>query len=269
VFCAPVGKQERVMSKKKILLLGGTTEAREIAEVLATRPSFEAVMSLAGATTIPGQYALPLRIGGFGGSEGLALFLRENKVDLLVNATHPYANQMWLNAIQASRLAQVPLVVFHRPEWVPTEADRWSYARDIGSAVSKLKRMRARNIFLPLGRKELVKFEAVPKHRYLIRAIEVFDPPLKLPHVTYLKARPPFDKAAEIALMKRHRIDLMIVKNSGGSASYAKMVAARELGIDTIVVRRPYAPGVQHCRNVAETLAAIVEALGHDAKRVA
>lgn len=257
------------MSKKKILLLGGTTEAREISEVLAKCANSEAVMSLAGATSIPGAYPLPLRIGGFGGAEGLSRYLVENQIDLLVNATHPYANRMWQNAIDAARQAGVPLVIFHRPEWAPTAADRWSYARDVDAVVSKLRRVRARNVFLPLGRKELIKFEAVPKHRYLIRAIETFDPPLDLPHVTYVKARPPFDKVAEIALMKRHKIDLMVVKNSGGSASYAKMIAARELGIDTMVIRRPYMPGVQHCRNVAETLAAVIEALGHDEKRVA
>jgi precorrin-6A/cobalt-precorrin-6A reductase len=193
-------------------------------------------MSLAGRTTFPAAFPIPVRTGGFGGAEGLASFLRENGFDLIINATHPYATQMWRNAIDAARLADVPLVAFHRPPWTPTTADKWTQVDGVARAITVLGRRKARNVFLPLGHKELIKFEAVPRHRYLIRAIETFDPPLNLPKASYLKARPPFDKASEIELLKKHSIDVMIVKNSGGSASYAKIVAARELGIEVIVI---------------------------------
>lgn len=257
------------MSKPNILLLGGTTEAREIAEMLAQCPNMNATLSLAGATTVPGRYALPTRVGGFGGIEGLRSYLIDKRINLLVNATHPYADRMWVNAITAAEQAGVPLVVFHRPEWTPVEGDCWSYSNNVDAAVKKLRRMRVRKVFLPLGRKELAKFEAAPKHRYLIRAIEAFETPLKLPNATYLKARPPFTKAAEIALMRKHEIDLMIIKNSGGSATYAKIAAARELGIETIVIRRPHEADVPHCRTVAQTMSSIAEQLGHVKKRVA
>lgn len=255
--------------RHKILLLGGTTEAREIAEVLAACTESEALMSLAGRTTFPAAFPIPVRTGGFGGAEGLASFLRENGFDLIINATHPYATQMWRNAIDAARLADVPLVAFHRPPWTPTTADKWTQVDGVAGAITVLGRRKARNVFLPLGHKELIKFEAVPRHRYLIRAIETFDPPLNLPKASYLKARPPFDKASEIELLKKHSIDVMIVKNSGGSASYAKIVAARELGIEVIVIRRPFVPEIDYARNVADTVRSVVHALDLRAKRVA
>lgn len=253
----------------KILLLGGTTEAREIAEVLARCPQSETIVSLAGATTAPARYPLPTRIGGFGGVEGLRRYLIENNIDLLVNATHPYADQMWRNAMEATKLAGVPMIVFHRPEWKPVEGDRWTHVRNVDSAVARLGRTRARNVFLPLGRKEIFKFEAAPKHNYLIRSIDALDRPIDLPNVNYLRERPPFAKATEIALMKHHRINLVVAKNSGGSASYAKIAAARELGIETILIRRPYDVPFPHCRSVAETLAAIIAHAHHTEKRVA
>lgn len=254
---------------KKILLLGGTTEAREIAGQLAQIPNVEALVSLAGVTSNPGHYALPTRIGGFGGVEGLHRYLSDNRIDLLVVALHPYADRMWRNAVEAAKQAGVAMVVHHRAPWMPLEGDHWSLVHDIDAAVARLKRTRRSNVFLPLGRKEIAKFEAAPKHSYLVRAIETIDPPLDLPNVTVLQARPPFTKDAEIALMKERRIDLMIVKNSGGSANYAKIEAARELGVEVIVVRRPYMPGVPHQLTVAETMAAIGGRLGHEKKRVA
>ncbi|MGE3366415.1 MAG: cobalt-precorrin-6A reductase [Rhizobiaceae bacterium] len=259
-----------ITSKRhKILLLGGTTEAREIAEVLASCAESEALMSLAGRTSFPAAFPTPVRIGGFGGAEGLASFLRENAFDLLINATHPYADQMWRNAIEAAKLADVPLVAFHRPAWTPVAGDKWTEVDGVAGAIAMLGRRKARNVFLPLGHKELVKFEAVPRHRYLIRAIESFDPPLNLPKASYLKARPPFDKASERELLKSQQIDVMIVKNSGGSASYPKIVAARELGIEVIVIDRPFVPDIDHARSVAEVMRATVHALGLRAKRVA
>jgi precorrin-6A/cobalt-precorrin-6A reductase len=255
--------------RHKILLLGGTTEAREIADVLAKCTESDAMISLAGRTSIHAKFQIPVRIGGFGGAEGLAVFLRENAFDLLINATHPYADQMWRNAIDAARLADVPLVAFHRPPWTPTMGDRWTQVDGVAGAIATLGRRKARNVFLPLGHKELVKFEAVPRHRYLIRAIETFDPPLKLPKASYIKARPPFDKASELELLKKHEIDVMIVKNSGGSVSYAKIVAARELGIEVIVISRPFVPEIEHARNIADVVSGTVHALDLRAKRVA
>jgi len=255
--------------RHKILLLGGTTEAREIADVLAHCTESDAMISLAGRTSRPATFPIPVRIGGFGGIDGLASFLRENAFDLLINATHPYADRMWRNAIEAAKLANIPMVALHRPPWAPSDNDKWIQVESVAGAIAALGRRKARNVFLPLGHKELIKFESVPRHRYLIRAIETFDPPLNLPKASYIKARPPFDKASELELLKKHKIDVMIVKNSGGSASYAKIVAARELGIEVIVIGRPFVPDIDHARSVAEVVQAAVHALGLPAKRVA
>jgi len=255
--------------RHKILLLGGTTEAREIAEVLATFSECDALMSLAGRTSFPASFAIPVRVGGYGGVEGLASFLRENAFDLLINATHPYADKMWQNAIDAAKLADVPLVAFHRPAWTPVAADKWTQVEGVDGAIAVLGRRKARNVFLPLGQKELIKFEAVPRHRYLIRAVESFDPPLNLPKASYIKARPPFDKASERELLTRHNIDVMIVKNSGGNASYAKIVAARDLGIEVIVLSRPFVPAIDHARNVADVVRATAQTLDLRTNRVA
>lgn len=255
--------------RKKILLLGGTIGSRQIAEALSNTIDADAIVSLAGATTSRQDYALPMRIGGFGGVEGLRRYLVENRIDLLVDATHPYAAQMSRNAAAASSQAGVPLIVFDRPGWEPVEGDQWTPVRDIEAVLRRLDRLRPRNIFLPLGRKELPRFEAVPKHNYLIRSIEIFDPPLNLPHVSYIRTRPPYEKADEIDLMKRHRIDLMIVKNSGGTLIYGKMVAARELGIPILMIRRPETSHTAPCKSVAETVSAISDFLRHEANLVA
>jgi precorrin-6A/cobalt-precorrin-6A reductase len=236
---------------------------------LAQISGIDALASLAGATSSPSQYALPMRIGGFGGVEGLSSYLIENRIDLLVVALHPYADRMWQNALEAARQTGVAMVVNHRAPWKPIDGDRWSSARDIQAAVARLQRRRSSNVFLPLGRKEISKFEAAPKHNYLVRAIEKIQPPLDLPNVTCLLARPPFSKEAEIALMLQHRVDLMIVKNSGGVDTYAKMEAARELGVETIIIRRPYSVSVAHHDTVDETMSAIVAKLDHDTKRFA
>lgn len=247
----------------KILLLGGTTGAREIAEVLSACPQSETIASLAGVTTDRIPYPLPTRIGGFGGEDGLHHYLLENRIDLVVDATHPYAAQMSTNAYKATRRAGVPLIALNRPEWIAEPGDNWTHVRDFDAVVNRLKRLGARKVFLPLGRKEVARFEAAPRHNYLIRAIERTDQPLNLPNATYYRARPPFDKAGEIELMRRFGIELMIVKNSGGSATYAKILAARELGIPVWVIKRPHWPGTLHYKTVAETLAAIVETAHH------
>lgn len=253
---------------KKILLLGGTTEAREISEVLANCDDTDAVISLAGRTSTPPAFMIPLRVGGFGGIDGLASYLQDNGVDLLINATHPYANQIAFNAVAASKKAGVPLISIRRPAWTPAKGDRWTMVEDGPAIIRALGRRKARNVFLPLGQKELHHFEAAPRHNYLIRTVEPVGGPLKLPKAKFIQERPPFTKASEIELMTRHKIDVMVMKNSGGSASYPKILAARELGIEVIVLERPKLPDVPVCRSVAEVVMSVHE-LGLRVKRVA
>ncbi len=225
----------------RVLILGGTTEARLLGERLARRGSLDVTISLAGRTASPVPHAVPVRIGGFGGAEGLAAHLTAEHVDALIDATHPYAAVISANAAEAARSTGVPFLVLHRPPWNAVAGDRWTEVDDTSAAVRAIGQ-HSRNVFVALGRNELAPLADAPEHNYLIRSVDPIDPPLPLPSVTYVTARGPFREADDRALMTAHDIGAVISKNSGGSAAYGKIAAARALGIDVIMVRRPPPP---------------------------
>ncbi|ESY10454.1 cobalt-precorrin-6x reductase [Mesorhizobium sp. LNJC386A00] len=243
------------MLMKKILILGGTTEARQLAEKLVE--DFRVTLSLAGRTESPVAQGVPVRSGGFGGADGLAAYLREAGIDLLIDATHPYAAQISANAAQASRLTGVPILALRRPGWKPVDGDRWTQVDTTGDAVHALGST-PRRAFLALGRQEVAAFEAAPQHHYLIRSVDPVEPKLAVPDATYLLARGPFREADERALLEEHRIDGVVSKNSGGEATYGKIAAARALGIEVVMVRRPILPEVPSAETV-EALAAMID----------
>jgi precorrin-6A/cobalt-precorrin-6A reductase len=222
----------------RILILGGTTEARELAERLAKHAEHEVVVSLAGRTKFPAQQPARLRSGGFGGVSGLADYLVTEKIDALIDATHPYADVISANAGVAARQTAVPFVALRRPPWPAVSGDRWKEVADIGAAMRALAD-RPRRIFVTLGRSELSPLADTPQHFYLIRSVDPVEPPLPLPRAAYVTARGPFSEADDRALMRLHGIDAVIAKNSGGTASYGKIAAARSLGIEVIMLRRP------------------------------
>ncbi|MGE6741085.1 cobalt-precorrin-6A reductase [Allorhizobium pseudoryzae] len=226
-----------------ILILGGTTEARQLAERLGETGRFRLELSLAGRTKAPVRQPVPLRIGGFGGAEGLGRYLTEHGFDLLVDATHPYAAKISANAARAADLTGIPLVTLRRPGWEQQSGDRWREVDSVEAAVTALGEL-PRRAFLALGRQELLPFEAAPQHAYLVRSVDPVEPPLDLPTVTYLTARGPFEEVDEWALLTGHGIEAIVCKNSGGMASYGKITAARELGIEVIMIRRPVLPDV-------------------------
>ncbi len=250
----------------KILILGGTAEARQVAAALAGRGDCEVVLSLAGRTEHPAAQGVPVRIGGFGGAEGLAYYLKENAVELLVDATHPYAARISANAAEAARIAGVPILALRRPGWERMEGDRWTEADDVAGAVRALGTA-PRRVFLTLGRQEVHAFEAAPQHRYLVRSVDPVDPPLTLPNLETVLSRGPFEITDELALLERHGIDAVVSKNSGGSATYGKIAAARALGIEVIMVRRPALPNVPSAETVHELVAKVVHLLGPVAER--
>jgi precorrin-6A/cobalt-precorrin-6A reductase len=209
-----------------------------LAERLANRADLDIVVSLAGRTKSPAPQPVPVRSGGFGGAAGLAEYLRKERIDALIDATHPYADTISANAIAATQKAGVPLIALRRPPWRAVAGDRWSEATDVADAVHRLGE-RPRRIFVTLGRTELAALTTVPQHFYLIRSVDPVEPPLPLPRVDYLIDRGPFSEADERALMRDHAIDAVIAKNSGGIASYGKIAAARALGIEIIMLRRP------------------------------
>ncbi|WP_123152089.1 cobalt-precorrin-6A reductase [Mesorhizobium delmotii] len=241
----------------RILILGGTTEARQLARKLAARTDVSLTLSLAGRTENPVAQGVPTRVGGFGGADGLAAYLRETDVGLLIDATHPYAAKISANAAEAAGNTGVPLVALRRPGWEPAEGGRWTLVDSVSSAVTALGAV-SRRALLALGRQEVAAFEAAPQHHYLIRSVDPVEPRLAVPDATYLLARGPFREADERALLLEHCIDVVVSKNSGGEATYGKIAAARALGIEVVMIRRPALPDVPSAETV-EALAAMVD----------
>ena len=237
----------------RVLILGGTTEARQLAGRLATRAGLTITLSLAGRTAAPALQPVPVRIGGFGGAEGLADYLRREKIDALVDATHPYAAAISANAAAAASQAGVALVALRRPGWTPVAGDRWTEVDHTADAIQALG-VTPRRVFLALGRKEIAPFEAAPQHRYLVRSVDPVVPPLDVPNAVYITARGPFPEAGERALLEQHCIEIIVGKNSGGAATYGKIAAARVLGLPVIMLRRPLAPEMAAVETVEEAL---------------
>lgn len=244
------------MQRRNILILGGTTEARLLAERLAPRADLSVTLSLAGRTIDPVAHAVPVISGGFGGAEGLAVHLTREAVDVLVDATHPYAARISMNAAEAARIVGVPLVALARPAWTRREGDRWREVADAGEAVEALGQ-EPRRVFLALGRQEIGAFETAPQHEYVIRSVDPVEPKLSVPNAIYILARGPFAEEAERALLEGLGIQAIVAKNSGGSATYGKIAAARDLGIEVILFARPQRPDVPMVGSVDEAVAAI------------
>jgi precorrin-6A/cobalt-precorrin-6A reductase len=222
----------------RLLILGGTSEASALASALAGRADITATLSLAGRTRDPAPSPISTRTGGLGGAQGLRAYLEDDRIDALIDATHPFAAQMSRHAAEASAAARLPLLIFTRPPWERQSGDRWIEVATIDDAVQALGAV-PRHAFLTQGRSQLAAFAAAPQHRYLVRAIE---PPIDidaLPDHRLILARGPFALADEEALMREERIDILVSKNSGGAATYAKIEAARRLGLPIVMLRRP------------------------------
>jgi precorrin-6A/cobalt-precorrin-6A reductase len=244
-----------------ILILGGTTEARELALALAGRNDLVATLSLAGRTASPAAQPIPVRRGGFGGIEGLEAYLRTERIDALVDATHPYARIISVNAVRAAARAGTPVLALRRPPWVAVEGDRWIEVADAQDAVRVLGPKSA-HVFLTIGRQELGPFAAAPQHRYLIRSVDPIEPPLDVPNARYVLARGPFTEADDRALLVSNAIDVIVAKNSGGDPTYGKIAAARSLALPVLLFRRPAAPDSPSVRTVRQTVAWLDHALG-------
>ncbi|MFE9612457.1 cobalt-precorrin-6A reductase [Streptomyces sp. NPDC006012] len=237
-----------------VLILGGTTEARLLAAELAARPGLRVTTSLAGRVTRPAAVAGEVRTGGFGGAEGLAAWLAERRVDALVDATHPFAARITAHAARAAATAGVPLVVVRRPGWRPGEGDRWHPVPSLAAAAEALPGL-GRRAFLSTGRLGLAAFAQLTGVHFVVRSVEPPEPPLP-PHTEVLLARGPFTVSDESALLRRHRIDVLVTKDSGGAATAAKLTAARELGLPVVLVGRPPLPaGVTAVPDVPAVLA--------------
>jgi precorrin-6A/cobalt-precorrin-6A reductase len=223
-----------------VLILGGTTEARRLAADLAARPGIRVTTSLAGRVARPGAVAGALRIGGFGGAQGLADWLRTHRVDALVDATHPFAEAITAHAAHAAAATAVPTVVLRRPGWRPGPADRWYDVASLAGAAEALPGL-GRRVFLSTGRLGLAAFAHLTDLHFVVRSVDPPEPPMP-PDTELVLARGPFTVADETQLLRTHRIQVLVTKDSGGGATAAKLTAARELGLPVVVVRRPPLP---------------------------
>lgn len=222
--------------------------ARALAEA-----GVDALYSYAGRTEAPLAQPLPVRIGGFGGAEGLAAFLRAEGMTHLIDATHPFAAQMSRNAVAACAATRTPLIALERAPWQAAAGDRWTHVADAAGAVAALGQA-PRRVFLAIGRQTLGAFAAAPQHHYLLRLVDPPSEPLPLPRADAVIARGPFTAAGDRALLSEHRIEVIVAKNAGGAGAEAKLVAARTLGLPVILIDRPRVPERRVARTVAEVM---------------
>jgi precorrin-6A/cobalt-precorrin-6A reductase len=238
----------------RILILGGTSEARALAQRVADDAAYQATLSLAGRTRNPWLPPIPFRIGGFGGVDGLRNYLASEAIEAVIDATHPFAVQMSENARLACAAARIPLAVLTRPEWEAQAGDRWTVVDDVEQAVEALGDA-PRRVLLTHGRLGLAAFARLPQHNYLVRTIDRPDNIELLPQHRLILERGPFDTAAELRLLRDESIDVIVSKNSGGDATYPKIEAARELGLAVVMIRRPRSDAVAELFDVAAVMA--------------
>ena len=245
----------------RVLILGGTAEARELAERCAGLAGVRAVTSLAGRVTAPRRPAGDLRVGGFGGVDGLAGYLNGAGIDAVVDASHPFAAAITRAAVEASRLCGVPLLVLNRDGWVPGPGDLWHRVASLTEAAAVVGRL-GRRAFLATGRGSVAAFAGVDECWFLIRSVEAPEPPLPR-HAQVVLDRGPFTHEGEVALLAGHRIDVLVTKDSGGELAAAKLGAARELGIPVVIVDRPALPaGVRRVAAVSSAVAWLCDLAG-------
>ncbi|RMP67457.1 hypothetical protein ALQ18_03698 [Pseudomonas marginalis pv. marginalis] len=237
---------------KRILLLGGVTEALAIARTLGPQH----IYSLAGVGRVPTDLTCQVRVGGYGGAEGLAQFVRDENISLILDATHPYAAQISQNAALAARLCGIPSWAFRRPAWQPQAADDWREVSDWAQLIEALKPFK-RPLFT-LGREPLQHLQEIPAEQFwTLRALDVYPGNERC---EVIGARGPFLIEDERALFERRGIDVLISKNSGSAATEPKLEVARERGVPVVVLKRPVLAAVdREFTTVAALLKAITD----------
>jgi precorrin-6A/cobalt-precorrin-6A reductase len=240
------------MAIMTIVILGGTSEARQLATNLVS-DGVEVISSLAGRVGRPNLPTGHVRIGGFGGVEGLAAYLRDQRASALVDATHPFAATITSNAVQAASRTGTPLVRLERPGWSEhPNAATWTWVRD--SAAARAAADSARRPFLTTGRQSLREFHPWADRDVLVRLV---DPPTgPIPQRwTVITSRGPYSYLSERQILHEHAIDVLLSKDSGGTHTVAKLDAAGDLGIPVVIVARPPQPPLPLVRTVAEARA--------------
>lgn len=228
---------------RRLLILGGTGEARRLAEraLAEFHDRLQVTTSLAGRTAEPAPVAGTVRHGGFGGATGLAAYLRENAIDLLIDATHPFADQISRNAAEAAATTGLARLVIVRPPWHRQPGDRWIEVVDANAAAAAVRTLGTR-IWLTLGTADIGAFAPLSGHWFLVRRVDPPPVPLPLRQAEILLARGPFALEDERRILAEHRIDVVVSRASGGAATAAKLDAAREAGLPVVLIARPPPP---------------------------
>lgn len=239
-------------NRKRVLILGGTGDATELAAKAAEILKVEIITSLAGRTRQPIVPFKDTRIGGFGGVAGLVNYLREQLIDVLIDATHPFAAQMSFNAAAAATAVNIPHLMLIRPVWKSVAGDDWIDVESNAAAAIVLPGI-AQRIFLTIGRQELAAFAHL-KIWFLMRMIDPPLPDTAVPPGKLLLDRGPFLLENERSLLQQYEIGAIVSKNSGGDATSAKLIAARELRIPVVMVQRPAVPPGEKVADVESAL---------------
>ena len=228
--------------RRKVLILGGTGEALGLARLLERCAEFDVVTSLAGRTRRPTTIPSRVRTGGFGGVEGLSAYLETEGTSAVVDATHPYAATISRHAAQACDALGIPRVQLWRPAWSPLDGDEWTEVESLDAAAESVADARVSEdgrVFLSTGARDLQVFSRLRAIRFLVRLVDAPQTRLPLMRSELIVDRGPFAVAEERKLLLEHGVELLVSKNSGGAATYAKLVAARELRVPVIMIDRP------------------------------
>ena len=241
--------------RRHLLILGGTAEAAALARLALERFAgrLAVTTSLAGRTETPAPLPGEVRSGGFGGADGLAAYLGERRIDLVIDATHPFAAQISAQARTACAMAGVPRLLLHRRGWERHPLDRWIEVESLAAAAAVLPGF-GRRAWLTIGLRDLDSFAALRQMHFLVRLVDPPAAPLPLDSYELLIGRGPFNLAQERHILERHAIDVLVTKASGGAATAAKLVAARERDVPVIMIRRPPPPPGPHVADVGDAL---------------
>lgn len=223
--------------QETILILGGTREAAKLArDLVAAKPQARIITSLAGRTKEPAPLAGETRTGGFGGVEGLAGYIRDTGITQLIDATHPFARQISANAVEAARLTGVPFEIRTRKPWAKQPGDTWIEVESLEQACDAIPP--GARVLLALGSQHIGLFASRHEVHFVVRMIDPPETPLDLPDHALVLGRPGDTAAIETMLLIAHSITHIVCRNSGGTAAYAKIEAARGLGLPVIIVSR-------------------------------
>jgi precorrin-6A/cobalt-precorrin-6A reductase len=249
-------------ARRRLLILGGTGEARELAALVDAElgARVEVTTSLAGRTESPAALEGAVRRGGFGGVTGLRTYLQEQRIDYVIDATHPFAVQISAHLAEAAQATKIPRLMLLRPPWSAGAGDRWIAVTDARAAAAIVPTL-GRRVWLTVGAGDIAAFASLDATWFLVRRVD--PPPASLPlreHVLIL-ARGPFAVADERRLMSEHRIDVLVCRASGGAATEAKLIAAREAGLPVVMIRRPPKPPGEAVETPAAAVAWLTQRL--------